>query len=83
MPIFKIEALEAYSVQVGEIEADTLDEAKLKFADLTDDALFEAVAPVGGTASLAWRQFKAVVPVEARGGHAKGKPHKSKQKGEK
>ncbi len=79
MPKFKIEALEAYTVIIGEVEADNIDAAKLAFADVTDGALFEAVAPVGGKATLAWRQFKVVAPAAPA---AKGMPHKSKQKGE-
>lgn len=80
MSKFKIEILEAYEIKM-EVEADTPEQAKLAAIDATEAAMSEAMAL--GMSKLAWRQFKAVVPVEdKRGGSNKGTPHKSKQKGE-
>ena len=80
---FKIKMLEAYEVEI-EVDGDTPDMAKLAAADITGGVLDDfATAPIGGTAKLAWRQFKAVAPVEdKRGANVKGRPHASKQKGE-
>lgn len=79
---FKIKMLEAYEVEV-DVEGDTPDQAKLAAIDATEGGLYEAVAPIGGKAKLAWRQFKVVAPApNGQAGSNKGTPHKSKQKGE-